>query len=1101
MGRKRKILSILLVFSMVMSLFTGQYTMKTKASAAAQNEIVLGNSTKSEGYYTYPDAEIKLIQEDQKLYHLSVSVDSGYMTTETTGIAGTQGKGILYSDASVDLENIVAGKQYDTLTFNINEGATKSDVEEFIRSLKFTTEEEQVQKVSVSATSIKDQKVTINGKNYELAYFGGHFYGYITAGMNWNKAYQEARAAQFAGMEGYLLTLTSNAEDRFVWATFEANQGWMGCTRATAKGDQYDGDGIDDDFWTLKYFDTENVETNIWRWACGPEAGQAFGYQNDACYWDGGPSQDGGFVTYDGWFSNWRDSGNIEPNGGYETGLLKNEGFGYYAVVSNGSWNDHPNSEYKSYYIEFGGRDGDVEKAENAGVVIITEEKNSDGTVPAVSPSPSPANTQAPDDNQITGKPVIVPDDSDVRRGTVLTADVSNVGPDAARDTLAYQWYIKEDDGTLNPIDGATNKNYVVKAATEGKTYVVEVTGTGTYNGNLESDPLIPISGNVTISNKDKDEKGNDVVKVGTVLTAEIAGVDPEESHDTLTYQWYIKVDDESYVAIEDAVYPNYVLTEDTLNKDLVVAVSGNGKYYGEIISVPYDTTRTSADISIGDGDEETPDGKRTITIKPTDDSTIYALKDESGNVVIVPTVDGDGNTLTPDVEGYEGYYQGTEDGLIKFTELDQDKTYIIHEIKIQKDSSNKDVISPNISDSDIKTEYDDKGTTDQADDTTTIIVDPALEDSVYALLKKEEDGSYTEVPVTKDADGNYTSDPDSITVWSDGGEKVVKFTGLEPGGTYKVVAKSSDGSIQDVTPDSMTGGSKDITTPSDPPAPEPTPTPSDQQANPGISAQSGVSSQPSSDPVVIYTKAEEDAAAKFIKQYGTDPNGNIITNVTDLTRDIIVSGESDWKKLTDREKQAVNAKLKAAGSKYTYEQLLKMAKSYKIPGFKVIKFMKKKTKAKLKLVKCSGATIVCTSTNKKVATVNKKGVITAKKPGRATLTFTAIKGKYTNRLVIDVRVKKKFKNAKELTNFKSKVIKTPTVLIAKKRLLKKSSKIQVYDLLKSSKVKFTPVKKNILTINKKGKYTGKKKGSTLVKVEIKQNNKTYLLYVYVTIY
>lgn len=1100
MRRKQKMLSVLLVFSMVMSLFTGQYTMKTEVNAAVENEIVLGDSTKSEGYYTYPNAEIKLKQEDQKLYHLSVSVDSGFITTDMTEIAGAKGKGILYSAESVDQEYIVAGNQYDTLTFDITDGASKSEIEGIIRNLKFTTEEDQVQKVSVSATSINDEKVTINGTEYKLAYYDGHFYGYITAGMNWNKAYQEARSATFAGMEGYLLTLTSNGEDRFVWATFAAKQGWMGCTRATAKDNQYDGDGVGDDFWTLDSFDTENVENNIWRWACGPEAGQAFGYQNDAYQWSGGPSNDGGFVTYDGWFSNWRNSGNIEPNGGYKGGLLEPEGYGYYAVVSNGSWNDHPNSEYKSYYIEFGGRDGDIEKAEDAGIVIVTEEKNSDGTVPAVSPKPT--TTPEADEKQITGKPAIVPDDPDVRRGTTLTADISGVGPEAAKDSLAYQWYIKEDDGTLTPIDGATNQNYVVKSATEGKTYVVEVAGTGEYKGAAKSDPLTPISGIVPINNKDKDEKGNDVVKVGTVLSAGIYGVDPAGSHDTLTYQWYIKVDDESLVAIPDAVYPNYVVTEDTLNKDLVVAVSGNGKYYGEIISDPYDTTRTSADITIGgDEEEDTPDGKRTITIKPTDDSTIYALKDESGNVVIVPTVDGDGNPLTPDVDDYEGYYQGTEDGVIKFTELDKDKTYIIHEIKIKKDSDNKDIVSPSIPDSDIKTEYDDKGTADQADDTTTIIVDPALEDSVYAVLKKEKDGSYTEVSVTKDADGNYTSDPNSVAVWSDGGEKVVKFTGLEPGGTYKVVAKSSDGTIKDVTPDSMTGGSKDITTPSDPPASVPTPTPSGQPTNPGTSAQPGVSSQPSSNPVVIFTKAEEDAATKFIKQYGTDPKGKIITNVTDLTRDIIVSGEGDWKKLTDREKQAVNAKLKAAGSKYTYEQLLKMAKSYKIPGFKVIKFMKKKTKAKLKLVKCSGATIVCTSTNKKVATVNKKGVITAKKPGRATLTFTAIKGKYTNRLVIDVRVKKKFKNAKELTNFKSKVIKTPTVLIAKKRLLKKSSKIQVYDLLKSSKVKFTPIKKNILTINKKGKYTGKKKGSTLVKVEIKQNDKTYLLYVYVTIY
>lgn len=99
------------------------------------------------------------------------------------------------------------------------------------------------------------------------------------------------------------------------------------------------------------------------------------------------------------------------------------------------------------------------------------------------------------------------------------------------------------------------------------------------------------------------------------------------------------------------------------------------------------------------------------------------------------------------------------------------------------------------------------------------------------------------------------------------------------------------------------------------------------------------------------------------------------------------------------------------------------------------------------------------------------------------------------------MRVKKKFKNAKELTKFSSKAIKTPTALIAKKRLLKKSSRIDVYDLEKSSKVKFEPLNKKVLTINKKGKYTGKRKGNSLVRIRVDQNKKVYWLYVYVTIY
>ncbi|MCM1244923.1 MAG: DUF6273 domain-containing protein [Roseburia sp.] len=248
-------------------------------------------------------------------------------------------------------------------------------------------------------------------------------------------------------------------------------------------------------------------------------------------------------------------------------------------------------------------------------------------------------------------------------------------------------------------------------------------------------------------------------------------------------------------------------------------------------------------------------------------------------------------------------------------------------------------------------------------------------------------------------------------------------------------------------------------------------------------------------------TKEEQTAADEFVDQHVKDPSGNIITEVTDLTRDILVSGEKEWKKLSENSQTAVDVRLWEAGSQYTYEQLLKLAKAYKIPGFKVIKFMKKNSKAKLKLMKCKGAQIVCVSSNKKVATVNKKGVIRAKKPGRARITFAAVKGIYTNRLVVDVRVKKKFKNADELTNFKSKVIRTPTVLIAKKRLLNQSSRIDVYDLRKTSKVTYEPIDKQILAVNKKGKYTGKKKGSTLVRVTIHQNEKDYLLYLYVTIH
>lgn len=254
----------------------------------------------------------------------------------------------------------------------------------------------------------------------------------------------------------------------------------------------------------------------------------------------------------------------------------------------------------------------------------------------------------------------------------------------------------------------------------------------------------------------------------------------------------------------------------------------------------------------------------------------------------------------------------------------------------------------------------------------------------------------------------------------------------------------------------------------------------------------------------VTVTNETSSAADQFIKDHLTDPtDGGIITKVDDSTRDLIVSGKEDWEKLSDADKAMVNNRLAAAGCDKTYPELLAEAENYKIPGFKVTKLMQKKTRAKLKRLHMKGANIVVTSTNKKIATVTKKGVIKAKKPGVATVTYVAVKGKYTARYIVKVKVRKKFKNAKEMKFKKSrtKVIKTPAVLISKQRKLGRSSKIKVFDLDKSSKVKYAAVKKNVLKINKKGKYRGKKKGDTVVRINVRQNDKLYKLYAYVRIY
>ena len=1019
---KRKTLALLLVVAIVMSLFAGQQYQSTKVQAAAEDEIVLGSLVKaSEGtYYTYPNAEVKLADSTKAFHNLTITVDSGHIMTTATQIAGVTGHGVVSgADMNVGFTDLTTTDRYESISFDFSAGAGKSDVETFVRQLRFTTSN-KVQKVSVCATTegtSATTEITVNGNTVELKYFNGHYYGFVPEKISWNEAYKISKTLNFNGVQGYLMTLTSRAEDRFILSSFPlygklAQPGWMGCTRAIlVSGSSYTD--AETQWEALKKFKDATKDEYAWRWVSGPETGTIFGYQTTAYGY--GPG-DGGFETLDGQFSNWSTSGNIEPNGGDVT----DEAYGFYGKYDYGRWNDNPDVSYEifGYYIEFGGFPGDAKKIEdNLGQIIVSDEETTpevitDGTYSEVSPSATP---------------------------------------------------------TATPV------------------------------------PLISIRDVVKIENTTKDSAGNEVVKEGTVLTADITGVNPPGSHDTLTYQWFTKDADGNLIEIPGATDSNYTLRFEDADKTFVVRVTGNGEYIGSLDSAPFSAKRTDADITIP---QPTPaasgspaaNDKLTIVVNPTIEDYVYSLQKPDGTNVNPNTemtvTDKDGNVLTPDADGY---YEQPAGGEIKFTELNKDKTYVI--VKKKKDGTDQGtggVVGPTVED--VTTKYDDKKTEDKKDDTIDIVVDPALSDSVYAI-RKWEDGKWNDISVIKNSDGKWVPS-DSGKVWTEGGETNVTFGDLPADGTYKVVAKSKDGNvIKDITPGEVIGGSGNIK------AEQPTVTPSAvPSATPagttGTTPGNGTTPEaPQTSAAPSFTKEVEKTAGDFVKDHFTDEKGEIITKVTDLTRDKITSGEAAWKKLTDTEKQAVNQLILQKGGKYTYEQLLKKAKAYKIPGFKVIKFMQKKSKAKLKLIKCKGAKIVCTSTNKKIATVDKKGVISAKKPGRAIVTFTAMKGKYTNRLVIDVRVKKKFKNAKELTKFKSNVIKTPTVLVAKKRLLKKSSRIDVYDLEKKSKVQYKPIKKKILTINKKGKYTGKKRGSTLVQVKINQNKKVYLLYVYVTIY
>lgn len=110
---------------------------------------------------------------------------------------------------------------------------------------------------------------------------------------------------------------------------------------------------------------------------------------------------------------------------------------------------------------------------------------------------------------------------------------------------------------------------------------------------------LEPIVGRPSIVNDVTDEEGNPLNKVGTVLNANIDKITPEGAKKSLIYQWYVRESDGTLTAIDGATEPTLTLTENELNKQLLVAVTGNEDegYYGTRNSFPYDATQQKEKI------------------------------------------------------------------------------------------------------------------------------------------------------------------------------------------------------------------------------------------------------------------------------------------------------------------------------------------------------------------------------------------------------------------------------------------------------------------------------------------------------------------------
>lgn len=194
-------------------------------------------------------------------------------------------------------------------------------------------------------------RISQTGKFFNTA--NGHYYEFISAsGVTWDAAKTAAEAKTLYGLSGYLVTITSSAENALITSMAGGN-GWIGASDATSEG--------------------------IWKWVTGPESGTQF--------WTGDTSADTNSTSnygtaYNSQYANWATG---EPNNSDGSRSGEDVAHFYYSGTNAGTWNDFAatnTSAIAGYIVEYGGADGTLSAA-NLTVKVLSINDLPSNSVPS----------------------------------------------------------------------------------------------------------------------------------------------------------------------------------------------------------------------------------------------------------------------------------------------------------------------------------------------------------------------------------------------------------------------------------------------------------------------------------------------------------------------------------------------------------------------------------------------------------------------------------------------------------------------------------------------------------------------------------------------
>lgn len=305
---------------------------------------------------------------------------------------------LVEDDADNGFEVLPASKD-GTAVVNNAGGATAAQWQSYLRehsSLRLADASGAKTLRMVASFKTQDTIYDYNAEN-------GHYYEVVSTPTAWDDAVRQASQKTHLGLQGYLVTITSQQEHDFAYSLVGATC-WLGATCDPA--------------WTAPFTSEPSLAAGVGKyyWITGPEAGQCI----CTCTFSTKSS-----VAEPGMFMNWsRSPYQAQPDCWQGTELYMQMQMSF-----AGMWNDYPKANKFPYVIEYGGMPDDLESSVGTDVAVKVEL--------TVDPSGMTLHTSAAD--IAVGDPVRVID-------TVNGGPVTTAGPDGSERPaeVTHTFYVRD---------------------------------------------------------------------------------------------------------------------------------------------------------------------------------------------------------------------------------------------------------------------------------------------------------------------------------------------------------------------------------------------------------------------------------------------------------------------------------------------------------------------------------------------------------------------------------------------------------------------------------------------------------------------------------